>query len=161
MEALKPSQELVGRSSAVMLSASEYVEELELDAEDEEKIVGDLQLALEAWCEVVGGEAETVDMSVDAAVRDEDDGVICRLVTRLKTTYCAEKHGSELRRVAAASTDKPDHLCMAGFADWFVRWLHAPDSFSDEESAADKEVKAVKESVDSLSPNRGMWSNTT
>ena len=138
-------------SAALLKSPSEYVRELELDADDEDDIATELQQAVDAWRAVVGGDgAETVDMSVEAAVQEDDGGVICRLMTRLGTTYDAESHGSELRRIAASNADKADHLCVADFADWFVRWLHAPDFSLDN---AERESEGSREKNDFFDEN--------
>ena len=154
------SVQRAGEELVVLKSPSEYVKELELDSDDEDDIAEELQQAVDAWRAVVGGgDAETVDLSDAAAVQDEDGGMLCQLMTRLGTTYSAESHGSELRRIAASNADKADHLCVADFADWFVRWLHAPDSSSDDESATDNAER--DNATGSIGPKSGMWSATT
>jgi hypothetical protein len=114
----------------VLLSATQYVQELGLDAVDAEDIQAELDSARKAWVQVLG--SATKQYEVRARQEDAVDGegevdaVLSQLMTVLGATYRPEEHGVVLAKVAGGTA-----LSLEVFTDWYVRWLYKSEDSSD------------------------------
>ena len=138
-------------------SASEYMSELGLDDDVEEDIQQEMEVAKEAWAGIVSAtngnmtldgslileERMNADGSVNVNEDDDDnDGVLCRLVTALGTTYSEEEHGQTLRSLACVvngsdisstgNVSERRELSEDAFIGWYIALLF-DDNDDDEE----------------------------
>ena len=144
-------------------NASDYMSELGLDDDVEEDIQQEMEVAKEAWAGIVSAtngnmtldgslileERMNADGSVDVNVNenedddgnDGNDGVLCRLVTALGTTYSEEEHGVTLRSLACVvnasdisstgNVSERRELSEDAFIGWYIALLF--DENDDEE----------------------------
>ncbi len=112
------------------LTALEYVQELDLEAEMAREVEDELAAAQQAW-QLTIGEASAYRLSgLDAAPGRQS--ITSQLMSCFQSSYSDEKHGTELRRIAMQSGEV---LHRGQFVDWYVRWLYGNDISTEDGSS--------------------------
>jgi hypothetical protein len=123
------------KTSSALLMAKAYLTALELDADQEEDVGGEMQTAQDAWSHVMGSSvASALDVSMPAGsgegTEEEEESELSRLVTVLGKMYCPETHGVEIRERAGSSKQ----LDESAFVHWYVRMTFTTDEDEDEDA---------------------------
>ncbi|CAM5999129.1 unnamed protein product, partial [Sphagnum balticum] len=139
-----------------------------------EDVEVEIESAREAWRRVVGEGKEEIwvaEKEKEKEDEDETDGILCRLVEGLGTTYSEEDHGDALREKATKGKDvivDAEEKSMGWklrereFVEWYLEYLFGErsDDEDNDENNNDKSDMANKNAVSDVSGSKDMWTGT-